>query len=305
MPEPQNLGEALAESRRPLDDALERALQLAEGAPAQLLAAARHPIDAGGKRLRPALVSWVAQAEFQSQGQNLGSADLFDRIWAPCAAIELLHTYSLVHDDLPCMDDDDLRRGQPTTHVIHGEAVAVLVGDGLQALAFEVLASGGGPSSGAMVSVLARAGGLVGMVGGQALDLAAEGQQPNESALLEIHEAKTAALLGAACELGALSAGADFSRCAQWRAYGIELGMLFQFVDDLLDVTASSAVLGKTAGKDEAAGKVTVVSLLGVEGAQRRVGQMAEKLQAAAILGQDGAARVLGRLPGWIVGRTS
>ncbi len=290
MPDLIDPGRALAELRPTMDRALERALNLVQEAPPQMLAAARYPIDAGGKRLRPALVHWFA-ASF------LGDAeDLAERTWAPSAAIELIHTYSLVHDDLPCMDDDDLRRGKPTTHVVHGEALGVLVGDGLQALAFEVLASQDRPCAGTMVSVLARAAGMVGMVGGQALDLAAEGKDVDEAAVSAIHQAKTGALLGAAAELGAIAAGADPDQRARCRAYGLNLGLLFQYADDLLDVTASQSDLGKTPGKDQAAGKATIVALLGVAGARARVADLVAQL--------EGEKGILGALPGWIARRS-
>ncbi len=291
MSEVSDPGRALQALRPAMDRALERALALVQNAPPGMLAAARYPIDAGGKRLRPALVHWTAE----SLGVGKDGTDPAEVTWAPCAAIELIHSYSLVHDDLPCMDDDDLRRGKPTTHVVHGEAVAVLVGDGLQALAFEVLGSHGGQQAASMVSVLARAAGLAGMVGGQALDLAAEGEVADEAQVYGIHQAKTAALLGAAAELGALAAGADQAQRQRSRAYGEGLGLLFQYADDLLDVIGSAADLGKTPGKDSAAGKATIVALLGVDGARARVAQLVAELE-----GQEG---ILGSLPAWIAGR--
>lgn len=291
MSEVSDPGRALQALRPAMDRALERALALAGNAPPKMLAAARYPIDAGGKRLRPSLVHWIAE----SLGAGKDGTDLAEVTWAPCAAIELIHSYSLVHDDLPCMDDDDLRRGKPTTHVVHGEAIAVLVGDGLQALAFEVLGSHGGQRAATMVSVLARAAGLAGMVGGQALDLAAEGEVADEAQVHGIHQAKTAALLGAAAELGALAAGADQEQRKRSCAYGQGLGLLFQYADDLLDVIGSASDLGKTPGKDLAAGKATIVALLGVDGARARVAQLVDELE-----GQEG---ILGALPAWIAGR--
>jgi len=288
--------EALLAALRPeAETALERALELAQGAPAGLLEALRHPLVAGGKRLRPGLVALAAR----SCGGDSGAA------WAPMAAVELIHTYSLVHDDLPCMDDDDLRRGRPTTHVLFGEATAVLVGDALQSLAFEVLAAGGGEQAAAMVAALARAAGPVGMVGGQILDLAGEGQEPEEAAVLAIHRAKTAALIAASVELGALVAGAPAERVELLRAFGWDLGLLFQVADDLLDCTASEDELGKTPGKDAAAGKCTVVAALGLAGAQGLAQDLERRLEAAADRAGLDPDDPLRGIPAWVRSRTS
>ena len=273
--------------RSPLVEAfLESCLPPADRPPEALHSAMRHLVFPGGKRLRPLLAMASAEAVGGSAAQSLPAA----------AAVELIHTYSLIHDDLPCMDDDDLRRGKPTTHVVHGEALGVLAGDGLQALAFEVLGSQDRPCAASMVSVLARAAGMVGMVGGQALDLAAEGKDVDEAAVFAIHQAKTGALLGAAAELGAIAAGADPDQQARCRAYGLGLGLLFQYSDDLLDVTASQSDLGKTPGKDQAAGKATIVALLGVAGARARVAELVAQL--------EGEKGILGALPGWIARRS-
>lgn len=285
----------LAALRPEAEAALERALQLAQGAPASLLEALRHPLVAGGKRLRPGLVALAAR----SCGCDPAAA------WAPMAAVELIHTYSLVHDDLPCMDDDDLRRGRPTTHVVFGEAAAVLVGDALQSLAFEVLASGGGEQAAGMVAALARAAGPVGMVGGQALDLAGEGQEPEEAAVLAIHRAKTAALIAASVELGALVAGAPEERVELLRAFGGDLGLLFQVADDLLDCTASEDELGKTPGKDAAAGKCTVVAALGLAGARDLAEDLERRLGAAADRAGLASGDPLRGIPAWVRSRTS
>ncbi|MEZ6004355.1 MAG: polyprenyl synthetase family protein [Planctomycetota bacterium] len=246
--------------------------------PGDMARALRHPVLAGGKRLRPSLVRlWC---------RELGGSDADAE--APAGAIEFVHTYSLVHDDLPCMDDDALRRGQPTTHVVFGEANAVLAGDGLLTLAFEVLAHGAGPALADMCRVLAQAAGPAGMVGGQHLDLEAEGQELDAEAVGTIHRLKTACLISAACELGALAAGADAARCAVAREYGRQLGLCFQAVDDLLDVTGAAPDLGKTPGKDEASGKATLVRALGLEGATARAREHAEAARAAlAPLGLD------------------
>lgn len=256
----------LATAKAEAESALARVLPPA-GDP--LADAMRYSTLAGGKRLRPAL----ALAFHEVFG---GSGAPREEIAEAAAALELVHTYSLVHDDLPCMDDDALRRGKPTCHVVHGEAMALLAGDALQALAFEVLASRPGGEGFASrraeaVLLLARAIGAEGMAGGQALDLAASGrgsEGPRTAGRLkEIHEKKTGRLLSAACELGALLAGAPEDRRRAAAAYGDALGVLFQIADDLLDVTATAAVLGKSVGKDEAQEKLTYVSVFGLDGA--------------------------------------
>jgi geranylgeranyl pyrophosphate synthase len=230
----------------------------------------------GGKRLRPALVRLFTR--------ELGGSDR--EAEAPAAAIELVHTYSLVHDDLPAMDDDALRRGRPTVHVAFDEATAILVGDALLTLAFEVLGTAGGERAGEQALVLARAAGARGMVGGQVLDLTLEraGAAAPEL-LLDMHARKTAALFGAACELGALASGArgaERSVRARSADFGRSLGLLFQAVDDLLDVTGDAATLGKTPGKDAALARATLVSVLGLERARQRAGELAAEARRAA-----------------------
>jgi farnesyl diphosphate synthase len=231
--------------------------------------AMRYSTLAGGKRLRPALALALHDV--------LGGSDApREEVVEAAVALELVHTYSLIHDDLPCMDDDALRRGKPTCHVVHGEAMALLAGDALQTLGFEVLASRPRGEAFAArraeaVLLLSRAIGAEGMAGGQALDLAASGHGndgPGSGVrLIEIHEKKTGRLLSASCELGAVLAGASPERRAAAARYGASLGVLFQIADDLLDVTATAAVLGKTAGKDEAQEKLTYVSVYGLDGA--------------------------------------
>jgi farnesyl diphosphate synthase len=261
-----SLAEFLAGARSETEAALARLLPPAGG---PLADAMRHSTLAGGKRLRPALVLALHDALGGSEAPR-------EEIVEAAAALELVHTYSLVHDDLPCMDDDALRRGKPTCHVVHGEAMALLAGDALQTLGFEVLASR--PRGEAFsarradaVLLLARAIGADGMAGGQALDLAASGHGHLElrtpARLREIHEKKTGRLLSASCELGAVLAGADGGRRSAAARYGASLGILFQIADDLLDVTATTAVLGKSAGKDQAQEKLTYVSVHGVDGA--------------------------------------
>jgi geranylgeranyl pyrophosphate synthase len=261
-----SLAEFLSAAKADAEAALGRVLPPGGGA---LADAMRYSTLAGGKRLRPAL----ALAFHDVLG---GSGAPRGEVAEAAAALELVHTYSLVHDDLPCMDDDALRRGKPTCHVVHGEAMALLAGDALQTLGFELLASRPRGEAFAArradaVLLLARAIGVEGMAGGQALDLAASGHGREElrtsERLREIHEKKTGRLLSASCELGAVLAGApgDVRRAAA--SYGDALGVLFQIADDLLDVTATPEVLGKSVGKDAAQEKLTYVSVFGLAGA--------------------------------------
>ncbi len=260
------LEDFLARARRETEAALERILP-PPGDP--LADAMRYSTLAGGKRLRPVLALALHDVLGGSQAPR-------EEVAEAAAALELVHTYSLIHDDLPCMDDDALRRGKPTCHVVHGEALALLAGDALQTLGFEMLASrpSGVPfASGRAeaVLVLARAIGFAGMAGGQALDLEASGHGHPDlrtaDRLKEIHGKKTGRLLSASCELGAILAGAAPERRAAAAGFGASLGVLFQIADDLLDVTATAAVLGKSVGKDEAQEKLTYVSVFGLEGA--------------------------------------
>jgi geranylgeranyl pyrophosphate synthase len=269
------------------ETALERALPPASEAPERLHQAMRYAVFAGGKRLRPALV--LAAAEL------CGAQAQLPAVGAAMAAVECLHTYTLVHDDLPAMDDDDLRRGRPTCHKAFDEATAILVGDGLQTLAFELLATVSAPA----VLVLAQASGSRGVVGGQQDDLDAEGAPIDASpacrARLErIHRGKTAALIRASCELGALAAGASAAQRAALATYGEHLGLAFQIADDVLDATATSAQLGKTAGKDAAQGKLTYVAVYGLTAAQREARQqMTAALAALASFPPSAAAPLL------------
>jgi geranylgeranyl diphosphate synthase type II len=188
------------------------------------------------------------------------------------AAIELVHTFSLVHDDLPAMDDDELRRGRPTNHKVFGEALAILAGDAMTTLAFELLAAAYRPTPAlglALVQELAAAAGPAGMIGGQVMDIAAENQGLSVEQLRDIHRRKTGALIRCACRLGALVAGADDAALAALTRYGERLGLAFQIADDLLDITATPESAGKATGKDAAAGKNTYPALLGEEGARR------------------------------------
>ncbi|WP_233580147.1 farnesyl diphosphate synthase [Luteimonas sp. 100069] len=257
------------------DASLQRALDAVAGGEPRLHAAMRHAVLLGGKRMRPLLVHATAHAF----GAAPGAAD------AAAAAIELVHAYSLVHDDLPAMDDDALRRGQPTVHVAFDEATAILAGDALQTLAFSLLAEA--PLDAeirlAMVAALAHASGANGMCGGQALDLAAtgEGVSIDIAALERLHAMKTGALLRAAVALGALAAGVDADTRARLDGFAAALGLAFQIRDDLLDIEGDSATLGKTAGKDVAQDKATFPALIGLEASRDRLQALAARMDEA------------------------
>jgi farnesyl diphosphate synthase len=266
-------------------------------APAGLGEAMRYAVLDGGKRLRPLLVLAAAEAI----GIDLDAASVSNQPAANAAlraacAVELIHAYSLVHDDMPCMDNDVLRRGKPTVHVKYGEAQALLVGDGLQALAFEFLTPLDGSTDlqvqALQVGLLARAAGYEGMAGGQAIDLASVGLPLTEAQLRQMHRLKTGALLLCSVQLGAVSAGKPSSTVYDALSqYAQALGLAFQVVDDVLDVTSDSATLGKTAGKDAAADKPTYVALLGLAPAQELATQLyAESLSALQVSGLNATA---------------
>ncbi len=295
---------AFPEWIRRTDATLSNALPDPAVAPQRLHAAMRHAVLNGGKRMRPLLV--------YATGTALGAADA--SLDAAAAAVELIHCYSLVHDDLPAMDDDALRRGQPTVHVAFDEATAILAGDALQTLAFDVLANApqDAPQRVAMLAELARASGVAGMCGGQALDIDATGGRtkgdqrqvsdrddstagivhpkngyrpvplPFSLAELErLHALKTGALLRCAVRLGALAANADAACCAALDRYADALGLAFQIRDDLLDIEGDAATLGKTIGKDQAQDKATFPALLGVTASRARLQELAASMQAA------------------------
>ena len=251
--------------------------------PADLGAAMRYAVLDGGKRLRPLLVLATAEAV----GDAISSSAALN---AACA-IELIHAYSLVHDDMPCMDNDVLRRGKPTVHVQFGEAQALLAGDALQTMAFEFLTplDGSVPAAvqAACVALLARASGYQGMAGGQAIDLASVGQRLSEDQLRQMHRLKTGALLLCSVQMGAACVpGVSAPVQAALQRFGEALGLAFQVVDDVLDVTADSATLGKTAGKDEAADKPTYVALMGLDAAKAYADALAaQAVQALADTG--------------------
>ena len=262
-------------------------------APVLLGDAMRYAVLDGGKRLRPLLVLAASEAVGGNQAAALRAA----------CATELIHAYSLVHDDLPCMDNDVLRRGKPTVHVKFGEADALLAGDALQALAFELLTPEGDeiPASiqATLCRLLAGAAGSQGMAGGQAIDLASVGIALNEAQLREMHRLKTGALLQGSVEMGAACGQVPPAALAALRDYGAAIGLAFQVVDDILDVTADSQTLGKTAGKDAAADKPTYVSLLGLDGARTQARQLLADALAAlqrSELADTAALRALARM---------
>ena len=241
--------------------------------PARLLAAMRHAVLNGGKRLRPFLVLETAA---------LFSADLKAALQV-AAALECIHCYSLVHDDLPAMDDDDLRRGQPTVHIAFDEATAILAGDALLTFAFELLArsdAGIAPDiAGTLVLELARASGMGGMAGGQMLDLDAERHAPDEAGIVTLQAMKTGALLRFACEDGAILSGAPAGDRARLRRFGETIGLAFQLADDLLDLRADATTMGKATGKDAARGKGTLVSLKGEAWAEARLAALVSEAE--------------------------
>jgi geranylgeranyl pyrophosphate synthase len=262
----------LKESRVWAEHELERALPEASAYPGRLNEAMRYAVFGGGKRLRPALVRLMC-AHFGGQDEDAAPA---------AVAIECVHTYSLVHDDLPCMDDDDLRRGRPTCHKVYGEALAVLAGDGLLTFAFDVLARSGSHGRD-LCAILSAGAGPAGMVGGQVLDLEPALGRLTREHVEEIHRLKTAALIAAATEMGACAAGADRRGRELARQYGLALGRSFQAVDDVLDVTGDAATLGKTPGKDAHHGKPTLVAALGLDGARAEARRLAREAERTAL----------------------
>lgn len=282
-----DLDRYLADERAAFEAARRRLVDLLlADAPVDVAEPIRYALDAGGKRLRPVL----CVAAFRAAG---GAPDA-DGIYDVACALELIHTYSLVHDDLPCMDDDDLRRGRPTTHRVFGVERAVVAGAALIPLACRAAVIGGErlgletEERLGLVMELCRAAGAGGMVGGQHLDLEAEGRAPTLDALEAIHHRKTGALLAASLRLGGLAARADEGVLDALGAYGRSIGLAFQIADDVLDVTASTEVLGKTAGRDAVLAKATYPALLGLDGARARA--RAEVHAAVAALRAAGVA---------------
>ncbi len=312
------LAEYLDARRRMVDAALARVLDGPPHAPALIADAMRYSLMAGGKRLRPLLALAAEEAV----------ADRDGRAWSPgstlalpaACAIEMIHTYSLVHDDLPAMDDDGLRRGRPTSHVVYGEGMAILAGDGLQADAFALMAREPVSSDAVILArklralvAVAEAAGSAGMVGGQAIDLSADPARPradgeppatalDAAALADMHARKTGALIRASVVAGALMGGADDEVLGALGGYGREIGLAFQIVDDILDVEGLSADLGKTSGKDAASGKPTYVAVYGLDESRRlAAGCLARAGEALAGVGLGGSR--LAGIAHWVVDR--
>ncbi|HEX8712130.1 MAG TPA: farnesyl diphosphate synthase [Terracidiphilus sp.] len=257
------------------DRALEELIPSADTVPASIHSAMRHSIFAGGKRLRPVL---ALQAGVTIAGRLPAGIERLG------AALEMLHTYSLIHDDLPALDNDDLRRGKPTCHVAFGEAIAILAGDALQTRAFEVLAKLDSPPAATVkiVGLVANAVGTVeGMIGGQVLDLESEHLKPTPERVEAIHRAKTGALIRVSIVAGGVYAGADAADIARLDTFGRKAGLAFQIVDDVLDLTVDSEHLGKTAGKDQATEKATWPAVYGIEQSKRDAAQLIDEAFAA------------------------
>ncbi len=275
-PRETDLDRWMADQLVAVEDALSR--WVSADSPAGLGEAMRYGVLDGGKRLRPLLVLATAQA--------LGGAP--EAALRAAVSVELIHAYSLIHDDMPCMDNDVLRRGKPTVHVKYGEAQAMLAGDAMQALAFEVLTPEQGAEPGMapalqarLVALLARAAGQVGMAGGQAIDLASIGRPLDENALRDMHRRKTGALLQTSVLMGAACGNCQPAQWAALSDYGAAIGLAFQVVDDILDVTQASETLGKTAGKDSDNNKPTYVTVLGLAAARQHAQELCEQAHAA------------------------
>jgi geranylgeranyl diphosphate synthase type II len=257
-----------------VDAALDRYLPKAATKPATIHRAMRYSLFAGGKRMRPVLALAAAEA---------CGGDFSTALPAACA-VECVHTYSLVHDDLPCMDDDDLRRGRPTSHKVFGEGIAVLAGDALLTQAFEILAQAKPVARypvAAMIRELAVAAGSLKLIAGQVADLEGEGKKATRTQLRFIHECKTAAMIEVSLRLGAMSANATPAKVQALTAFGHNLGLAFQVIDDILDVTQTSEKLGKSAGKDLAAEKTTYPSVIGLEASKKEARRLTDAALAA------------------------
>jgi geranylgeranyl diphosphate synthase, type II len=288
----------LEESKKLVDDFLEQLLPVKEAAPSTIHRAMRHSVFAGGKRVRPILVL--------ASGQSLdGDREVLLHLGA---AIEMMHTYSLIHDDLPALDNDDLRRGHPTCHKVFGEAMAILAGDALMTRCYQVLANLPKIQDSAktrIISEIAFATGTVnGMIGGQVIDLESEGKTIDAATLEYIHHSKTGALLTACVRCGAMAAGANPEQLGMLSRFGSKIGLVFQIIDDILDVTSSSEMLGKTAGKDEKAKKATYPALYGIEASRMKARELADSaFKCIESFGEQ--ANVLRSLAQFIVSRTA
>ncbi|MGE5360263.1 MAG: polyprenyl synthetase family protein [Bacteroidales bacterium] len=316
--------EYVAARRQAVDEALERFLPRPPACPPIVSEAMRYSVFAGGKRFRPLLTLAAADAvaahpDVVAAHGSRSTADILALALPAGCAVEMIHTYSLIHDDLPAMDDDTMRRGRPTLHVVHGEGMAILAGDALHTEAFALLArepAGSGdlaPRKLRTIETLAVAAGVAGMVGGQAIDLQATGtakapkttrlaEQAALDTLEQMHACKTGALIRATSVAGAIMAGGTEALIGAVDEYATQLGLAFQIVDDILDVEGSAEDLGKTVGKDAAAGKLTFPALVGVEGSRVRARACAAR--AHAILAAAGLAGYLDDIVEWVVGRT-
>jgi geranylgeranyl diphosphate synthase type II len=264
------LAQTLEEGRSMADAALERLIPTADQQPSSIHRAMRHSVFAGGKRIRPILCMEAGRAVLGKLPAGIDDAG---------AALEMLHTYSLIHDDLPALDNDDLRRGRPTCHRVFGEAIAILAGDALQTQAYETLSRLKCPAEARVriIEEISRGTGTVnGMIGGQVVDLEAEHSKPDAETLEYIHRSKTAALITASVVSGGIYAGASAEQVDRLRSYGQAIGLAFQIVDDILDVTQTSEQLGKTAGKDVASEKATYPALFGLDESRRKAEELLE-----------------------------
>ena len=281
-----------------VEEWLDRLLPSSEAVPSEIHKAMRYSVFAGGKRLRPIMAI--------ATGEIFGSQE--HELLPPACALEMIHTYSLIHDDLPSMDNDTLRRGRATCHVVFGEAMAILAGDALLTQAFRTLADHGSADQAIRVRVIsevAQSAGTIGaLIGGQVLDIQSEGKAIDEAQLEQIHCAKTGALIRCAVRMGAIIGRASERELAQLTEYGQKAGLAFQVADDLLDATASSAELGKTAGKDVAEQKATYTALYGIDGARARAAELChDAIEAAKRSGRETA--VLEEMARFIVERRS
>lgn len=288
----------LSESKKLVDECLERLLPKGNEEPSTIHKAMRHSVFAGGKRVRPILV--LASGESLS-----GDREVLLHLGA---GIEMMHTYSLIHDDLPALDNDDLRRGVPTCHKVFGDAIAILAGDALMTRCYQVLADVPRLSETTKISIIreiaAATGTVNGMIGGQVVDLESEGKPINAQVLEYIHYSKTGALLKACIRCGALASGADATAFHSLTEFGQKIGLVFQIVDDILDITSSSEVLGKTAGKDEKVKKATYPAFYGIEASKQKAGELvASALQDIRDFGDK--AESLRSLARFIVSRTA
>jgi geranylgeranyl pyrophosphate synthase len=316
VPAADTLAAFLDQARARVDEALDRCLPVPPACPPLLSEAMRYSLFAGGKRVRPLLTLAAADAVARTAAPRPPNAPDVLALALPAAcAVELIHTYSLIHDDLPAMDDDTLRRGRPTLHVVYGDGIAILAGDGLQAAAFALLAREPATEDPAVEArklraalAVAEAAGPVGMVGGQAIDLQAAGQVPGWAIALDadglraMHARKTGALIRAAATSGAVMAGATDAQVAAIDDWGAHVGLAFQIVDDILDVEGTAGELGKTAGKDAARAKPTYPALLGRDASRRLAAECGDR--ARRTLEDAGlTAGWLGALADWIIRR--